>query len=210
MFLSLEGGEGSGKSTQAALLRQWLERQCIEAVMVREPGTTRLGEELRGLLVGPAEGTVPISPWAEALMYTAARAELVREVIAPALAAGMWVVADRYIDSTLAYQGYGLGLPVDELRRINMAATVGLWPDLTILFDVRAETGLERSNGGARPQDRIEVRGVGFHRSVNEGYRQLAAADAARWRVIPPGLDVTETHNQVVEILKKYVGEVRS
>jgi dTMP kinase len=209
LFISLEGGEGSGKSTQAAKLAEWLVRRGIAARLVREPGSTEFGECLRRVLVGPAQGAISFSGWSEALLYTAARAELVREVVRPALEAGIWVVADRYIDSTLAYQGYGLGLAVDHLRQVNEWATGGLWPDLTFLFDVSAGVGMRRSRGDGRPQDRIEARGIGFHEQVNDGYRRLAAAEPTRWRVVPAAYDPDQAHALVISAIQIRVEEVQ-
>lgn len=209
LFISLEGGEGSGKSTQAACLQRLLAERGVPAVFVREPGSTQLGEVLRQVLVGPAGTAPPITPWAEALMYTAAPSQLVAEIIRPALAEGKWVVSDRYIDSTLAYQGYGLGLPVAELRSLNVAATGRLWPRLTLLFDVSASQGLARSGGKDQPPDRIEARGLEFHDRVNSGYHELARAEPGRWQVIPAGVSVKQAQELVAQIVISLLKEVQ-
>ncbi len=167
-------------------------------MFVREPGTTPLGEQLREVLLSPSGDGPSMSAISEALLYTAARAELVAEVIGPALREGKCVIADRYIDSTLAYQGYGLGLPVAQLRWVNDFATGSLWPRLTLLFDVPATVGLDRSRRGRVRADRVEARGLEFHNRVVAGYRRLAQEDPVRFRVIDGSLSVSQAHEFVV------------
>ncbi len=210
LFITLEGCEGSGKSTQARLLERWFAERQLPAVFVRDPGTTDLGDRLRASLVGPAREELAIGPWAEALLYTAARAQLVEEIVVPSLKRGMWVISDRYIDSTLAYQGHGLGLALDVLREVNEAATGRLWPGRTFLFDVSADVGLERTAGrrDACGPDRIEARELSFHERVHRGYRQLAAAEPGRWRVVPGELDISSAHEFVIREIKNLLGEV--
>lgn len=204
LFVTLEGCEGSGKTTQARLLERWFDGKGLPALFVRDPGSTRLGEALRDLLLSPAgTGTAAISPLAEALLYTAARSQLVSEVIVPALAQGSWVVCERYIDSTLAYQGYGLGLPVDELRRVNDFSTGGVWPALTVLFDLPAEVGLQRARRRQDGPDRIESRGIAYHERVAEGYRALARGEPDRFRVIDGRLRTDEIHREVVREIER-------
>ncbi len=192
------------------MLEQWFGDRGLPVVFVRDPGSTGLGERLRATLVGPAREDLAIGAWAEALLYTAARAQLVEEIVRPSLRNGMWVVCDRYIDSTLAYQGYGLGLSVSGLRRANEAATGGLWPVLTLLFDVTADVGLRRTalgRDGAGP-DRIEARGLSFHHRVYQGYRALAAAEPDRFRLVPGDLDISAAHEFVIRQIKHLLGEV--
>lgn len=172
-LIAFEGGEACGKSTQAALLASRL-----GAVLTREPGGTPLGERVRSLLLDPASGA--LSDRAEALLMAAARAQHVAEVVAPALAAGRTVVTDRYAHSSLAYQGYGRGLDLDEVRRLSEWATGGRWPDLVVLLDLDAA---EAESRRGRP-DRFEAESAAFHRRVEAGFRSLAAADPARWRVV--------------------------
>jgi dTMP kinase len=177
-FIVFEGGEGSGKSTQAARLAD-----RIGAVLTREPGGTTIGEALRSLLLDAR--TTGLDDRAEALLMAADRAQHVAEVIRPALAAGRHVVSDRYCGSTLAYQGFGRGLPVDDLRRLSAWASAGLWPDVVLLLDLPRELGSTRAAGRADPvPDRVESAGDGFHDRVAAGYRALAAADPARWVVV--------------------------
>jgi dTMP kinase len=174
-FIVFEGGEGTGKSTQAGLLAARL-----GAVLTHEPGGTGLGAQIRALVLGRASGFA-VDDRAEALLMAADRAQHVAEVIRPVLARGTDVVSDRFTGSTLAYQGYARGLPVEELAWLSSWASGGLEPDLVVLLDVPESVALTRMK---REPDRMEAAGSAFHRRVVEGYRSLAAADPARWRVV--------------------------
>ena len=180
MFITFEGPEGSGKSSQAQLLFHHLEQAGRRVLLTREPGGTALGDRLRGLLMAAAD--VAIVPQAEVLLFAAARAQLVAEVIRPGLATGGIVICDRYSDSTLAYQAFGRGLELDAVRRVVDFATAGLVPDLTVLLDLPPEEGLRRK--GAEPSDRFEREDLAFHRRVREGYLALARRSPARWLVL--------------------------
>jgi dTMP kinase len=173
-LIAIEGGEGFGKSTVAAALAA-----DLGALVSREPGGTALGERIRGLLLGP--GTETIAPRAEALLMAAARAEHVAEVLEPALASGRWVVTDRFSASSLAYQGYGRGLSIDDLKWISGWAAAGLWPDLNVLIDVPEEVAVARREG---PADRLESESQEFHRRVVAGFMEMARGDPHRWVVI--------------------------
>jgi dTMP kinase len=166
VFVTFEGLDGSGKTTQAGLLVEALRREGREVVATREPGGTPLGERVRSILLDSDE----MSPWAEAALFAAARAELVERVIAPALEAGRDVVSDRYVDSSLAYQGIARRLGVEDVLELNLRATRGLLPDRTVLVLVDPEEALRRT----RTADRIEREGVEFHRAVDGAYRALA------------------------------------
>jgi len=186
LFITLEGPDGSGKTVQAARVADVLRASGHEVVLAREPGGTRLGERIREILMSPVGP--PIDPLADALLFSAARAEHVAEVIRPALAAGRIVVCARYADSTLAYQGYGAGQPIETLRRLQEIATGGLWPDRTILLDLPAEVGLRRK----APDDhtRFEVGfDLDYHRRVRAGFLELAAAEPERWTVVDADRD---------------------
>jgi dTMP kinase len=182
MFISFEGPDGSGKSTQIELLATELRASGHEVVTVREPGGTPAGEKIRAILLGEG-GAVSVDPRADALLFNASRAQLVADVIEPALARGAIVIADRFADSTLAYQGYGSGLPLDALRAIITFATTGRTPDLTLLLDLAAEEGLARKSGSGRTrfEDGFDA---AFHARVADGFRALAAAEPTRWRLL--------------------------
>lgn len=171
-LIAFEGGEASGKSTQARLLAA-----AIGAELTFEVGATSVGQRIRRLLLDPGVGQ--IEPRAEALLVAADRAQHVAEVIGPALARGVDVVTDRFDGSTLAYQGYGRGLDVSELARLSSWAAAGVAPDLVVFLDVPPEVAATRVGDAAR--DRMEAAGAGFHERVAEGYRAIAAADPARW-----------------------------
>jgi dTMP kinase len=173
-YLAFEGGEGSGKSTQAARLSARL-----GALLTREPGATALGSQLRALLLEPATGA--LDDRAEALLMMADRAQHLTEVVLPTLAEPRPVISDRSAWSTLAYQGYGRGLPLDDLRTICDWACHGRWPDLAILVDVPVEVGLGRVG---EDRDRLERAGSGFHQRVRDGFLALAAAEPHRWLVV--------------------------
>ncbi|MGN0855015.1 MAG: dTMP kinase [Kiritimatiellia bacterium] len=181
-FITFEGGEGCGKSTQVRRLKDALERRGIRVLLTREPGGTRLSELIRGLLKDERED--PPCDRSELLLFLAARAQLVRNVIRPALMAGVWVVSDRFSDSTFAYQGYGRGLPLDVLRLANDFACEGLVPDRTLLLDVDAATSrarLRRREAATQTTaDRIERAGEDFHARLRRGFLELAAQAPAR------------------------------
>ncbi len=191
-FIVLEGGEGSGKSTQAGLLAARL-----GAVLTHEPGGTEVGARIRAIVLDPGLGS-PLDPRAEALLMAADRAQHVAEVIAPALARGDDVVSDRFTGSTLAYQGFARGLDVDELARISAWATAGLEPDVVLLLDVPPEVAVPRMGGAP---DRMESAGDDFHRRVAEGYRALALADPRRWVVVDGSGTVDAVAGRVADAL---------
>lgn len=183
VFITLEGPEGAGKTLHAQRLVDELQSDGNRARLTREPGGTRLGEQIRSIVLAAAEGGAGIDPMADALLFNAARAQLVTEVIRPALAAGEIVVCARFADSTLAYQGYGAGAPLTALKAVEDAATGGLLPDLTILLDVPPEVGLARKVEASR--NRFEAAfDLDFHRRVRDGFLELARQEPDRWRVI--------------------------
>jgi dTMP kinase len=186
-FVAFEGGEACGKSTQARLLADRLDAVCSF-----EPGGTAIGAQIRALLLDPE--THHLADRAEALLMAADRAQHVAEVVRPTLDEGRHVVTDRFAGSTLAYQGYGRGLSVDELRSISDWASGGLWPDVVVLLDVPVEVAQARR---ADAPDRFEAAGVEFHRRVAEGFRALAAADPDRWVVIDGRADAETVAAQV-------------
>jgi len=189
-LIVFEGGEGTGKSTQAALLAARL-----GAVLTREPGGTEVGARIRSVVLDPLVGT-SLDARAEALLMAADRAQHVAAVIRPALARGDDVVSDRFTGSTLAYQGYARGLPVDELVRLSAWATGALEPDVVLLLDVPWDVAVTRMK---REPDRMEAAGEAFHRRVADGYRALAAADPDRWRVVDGSGNVEEVETLVLK-----------
>jgi dTMP kinase len=183
VFLSFEGGEGSGKSVQAGALHDALTKRGREVVLTREPGGTAAGERIREIVLHAQE--IALSPEAQVLLYSTARAQNVREIIRPALEAGKIVIADRFFDSTTAYQGYGHGVPLDQIRAVTALACGDLVPDRTFLLDIPVDIGLGRSGWRAQSKwDRFEVLDPAFHERVRDGYLRLAAAEPKRWVLI--------------------------
>ena len=204
----LEGPDGSGKSVQARMLAQQLRARGLAVTLSREPGGTELGEQVRHIVNDP--GPTPRGPKADVLLYSAARAQHVDEVIEPALAAGHIVVCDRYVTSTMAYQGYGSGMERDLLARIGEWVTGGLQPDLVVLLDVSPQTGLDRRAAGdvdqlTRWEDESRF-DLAFHTRVREGYLEMAAADHERWVV----LDGSGSIDEVAEGVGRAVDAVLS
>ena len=184
-FITFEGPEGSGKSTHIRLLTERLRERGETVVATREPGGTPLGEAIRGLLQHDAAGESPV-PRSEALLFCASRAQLVQTIIQPALARGAWAIVDRFADSTFAYQGYGRGFTLADLRQVNDFATGGLMPELTVLLDLDGDTSQQRlaARRGA-DADRFEREPSDFHARLRQGFLDLAAAEPERFRVIP-------------------------
>ena len=199
VLVTFEGVDGSGKSTQTELLQEWLQKEGRDVVTTREPGGTPLGERVRELLL---DGEA-ISPWTEAALFAAARAELVDRVIGPALANGSVVVCDRYLDSSLAYQGIGRGLGVERVLAFNVEAIRGILPDLTFLLLVDVDEARKRS---ASARDRIEREGVAFLSLVDNGYRQLAGLFPQRIVTVDAGRPVHDIAKEVREHVQQRAG----
>lgn len=200
LFITFEGGEGSGKSTQAKVLYRRLCQLAIPALLTYEPGVTSLGKKIARLLKW-AQG-VNISPEAELLLFNASRAQLVMEIVRPALESGKVVICDRYAGSTTAYQGYGRGLSLPVVTTVNELGTLGLMPDLTILLDVPVREGLARKSD--KKQDRFQGEIRIFHQRVRDGYLKLAAAEPERWLVI----DATRSKEEVAGIIWSRVSKL--
>ena len=199
MFITLEGPEGSGKTTQIKALEEHLRSRGRDVLTTREPGGTPIGDQVRAVLTN-LENTA-MQPRTEILLFLAARAQLVEEVIRPQTLAGKLVICDRYADSTLAYQGYGHGYDRALLRQLLEFATGSLWPDLTLLLDVDPEIGLKRKKTGGE-WNRLDAYAVAFHQRVRAGYLELAALEPARWVVIDaarPPEDVQKDIRRAVE-----------
>jgi dTMP kinase len=189
LFITFEGPEGSGKTTQIRLLADWLREQAHAVLTTREPGGTRIGEAIRDVLLSPTH--TEMCAEAEILLFSAARAQLVRQTLQPHLARGGVVLCDRFADSTLAYQGYGRLLDLDTLRQITRFATGGLIPALTICLDLPVVEGLRRKQGGDQVEwNRMERERLDFQESVRRGYLALAAAEPQRWFVLDALRDI--------------------
>jgi dTMP kinase len=199
MFIVLEGVEGSGKTTQARLLAEWLGARGVPHVVTREPGGTQVGEEIRRALL---HGGDDVPARTELLLMLAARAAFVDAVVMPTLARGEVVIADRYELSSLAYQGYGRGLPLDEVRQANAFATGGLVADLTIVLDLAPETGVARRAAAGGAADRIERAGAAFHEQVAKAYRLLSETE--RNVEVVSGDDTSEVvHRSIMSVLSR-------
>lgn len=194
IFVTLEGPEGAGKTTQLKLLSKHLESLGHKHVVTRDPGGTPLGKQIRRILLNPE---TPVCPVTELLLYEADRAQHIAEVIVPALEQGMLVLCDRYTDSTLAYQGYGRELDFALIYQLNEIATSGLKPDLTILFDIDSSAGLGRLHPSGH--DRLEREALEFHHKVRDGYLEMSAREPERWRT----LDASKAMSVVQEDLRK-------
>jgi dTMP kinase len=182
MFITLEGPEGSGKTSQLAPLAEFLRQEGQEVLVTREPGGTPISDQIRGIIM--KMDNTAMHPRTEILLFLAARAQLVAQVIRPALEAGKVVICDRYADSTLAYQGYGHGNDLDLLRRLLDFATGGLQPDLTLLLDVDVEDGIRRKLSGGSEWNRMDAYTLAFHQRVRQGYLELAHAEPGRWVIV--------------------------
>ena len=200
LFITLEGGEGCGKSTHSRLLFKKLEQQNIPAILTHEPGGTPLGDELRKILKRKRHSS--ISPQSELFLLAASRAQFVAEVIRPALEAGRVVICDRFTHSTMVYQGYGRGVDFTAIRMVNNMATMHLNPDLIVLLDIPPEQGLARKRSPIK--DRFELEELSFHRRVREGYVKMAAAEPDRWLVI----DASLPKGKVAEVIWERVSRL--
>jgi dTMP kinase len=203
-FIVLEGGEGAGKSTQAALLGAWLEELGVPHLMTREPGGTALGEAVRSVVLGRTELEMPAE--SELFLYLASRAAFVRDVVRPALEAGRTVIADRFDLSTMAYQGYGRGLDLEDVRAAISLATGGLVPDLYLFLDLPVEAGAARQRDEGKEPDRIEREGNAFLRRVRDGYLALAASDPSV-RILDGTGTPEQVHARIRQVLVRDVPE---
>lgn len=197
-FITFEGSEGCGKSTQSRLLCAYLRRKGFDVLYLREPGATSVSEKIRKILLDKTNDA--ISPECEMLLYMAARAQIVKECIKPALGKGRIVVCDRFLDSTIAYQGYGLGMDIGLIKSIGAFATQGIKPDLTILLDVPLKKGLKHRDGR---QDRIELRPLAYHARVRRGYFKLAKCEPARIKIVKIHPNLRKTQENIRKIVER-------
>lgn len=204
-FITIEGPDGSGKTEQARRLKDHATAAGVAVVLAREPGGTAAGERIREVLFGSGATSASLDRRTDALLFNASRAQLVAEVVEPGLAAGALVVATRYADSTLAYQGYGSGLPIEDLRQIQRFTTAGLVPDLTILLDLAPEVGLERKV--VDDHNKFETHfDLAFHRRVRAGYLEMAAAESERFIVIDADRTPDRVFADILEAIRLLPG----
>jgi dTMP kinase len=196
LFLSFEGPEGSGKSTQIKLLYRYLKRRGLPVIRVRQPGQTRIGEKIRKILLNPEYRE--ISDISEALLYMVSHSQLLEEIVVPYLKRGYIILCDRFLDSTFVYQGFGLGVDLDLIKRIANYICKKITPDLTILLDIPVEEGLRRLK---KSPDRIERRKLKFHRRVREGYLKLAKIYPERIKIVPVEKDLYATQRKIRELV---------
>ncbi len=199
-FITFEGSEGCGKSTQSRLLYQYLKRKGSGVVYLREPGGTRISEKIRDILLDPKNHIAPIC---ETLLYMAARSQVVNKIIQPALSQGKIVICDRFLDSTLAYQGYGLGIDIGFIKDVGNFATAGIKPDLTIFLDLPLKKGLKHRRFS---KDRIEKRSLAYHRRVRRGYLRLAHLEPKRIKTVKVDKDKDVTQGQIRKLVDKSYG----
>ena len=207
MFITLEGPDGSGKTTQAHLLTEWLREQGYEVVLTREPGGTDIGDQIRQVLHDPRNTAMDART--EILLYSASRAQHVAQFIRPALAAGKIVISDRYADSTLAYQGYGRRLDLGMLWTITHFATGGLAPDLTLYLDISAQEGLQRRQMGGGEWNRLDAEALEFHQRVRGGYLELVEQEPERWEVIDAARSVEEVQAKIRTLVQARLDNVK-
>ena len=194
-FITFEGSEGCGKSTQSRMLFDYLKAKGLKVIYLREPGGVKVSEMIREILLNPKN---KISPVAETLLYMAARAQVVEEIIKPALASGKIVVCDRFLDSTICYQGYGLGIDIKLIKTIGNFATEGIKPDLTIFLDLPVRSGLVHR---LSCKDRIEQRSIGYHEKVRRGYFALAKTEPRRIKIVKVEEDKCKNQSKIREII---------
>ena len=199
IFISFEGPDGSGKSTQIALLKEYLENKGYDCLVTREPGGTKISEQVREILLDPANKAMGYMT--EALLYASARAQLMHEVILPALEAGRAVICDRFVDSSAVYQGIARGLGVDEIYKLNAYATEGVLPQLTIHLDLPASVGIARKKD-QKDLDRMEQEASSFHEKVAQGYRDLAKLAPDRIRSLDATLPIRDIHSRIIELVE--------
>ena len=191
-FIVFDGSEGSGKTTQVARLRQRLESLGRSVLLVRDPGTTRIGEQIRTILLNPDHDEMAMR--CEMLLYMAARAQMMSESILPALAEGKTVISDRFVSSTLAYQLGGDGLTADEIRTVANIAIKNRWPDMTVILDMPVESSMARVR---RAKDRIEQRPMDYHEQVRKNYLSQAAADPGRYKIVNANREIDAVHQDI-------------
>jgi dTMP kinase len=198
-FITFEGSEGCGKSTQSKLLYTYLKKKSLSVIYLREPGGVKVSEKIRQILLDPKN---VICAECETLLYMAARAQVVSDIIKPSLSKGKIIICDRFMDSTLAYQGYGLGIDIDFIKIIGKFATTGIKPDLTIFLDLPVKKGLKHREAS---KDRIEQRNFNYHFRVRKGYLKIAAQEPKRIKVVKVEVDKATTQGKIRELVDKFL-----
>ncbi len=195
LFITFEGSEGSGKSTQSKMLCSFIKKSGLDCIVVREPGSTKISERIRDILLDCKNKNM--SKVTEMLLYMAARAQIVEELIMPALKKGKVVICDRFLDSTIAYQGYGLGMDIGLIKRIGSLVSVKIKPDLTFLLDLPLKQGLKNCHRVKNRKDRIEKRSLSYHSRVRNGYLSLALKESSRIKLVTVEKDVFKTQANI-------------
>jgi dTMP kinase len=208
MFITLEGPEGSGKSSQLPVLAEWLREQGYCVFTTREPGGTQISDQIRTVL--HALENTAMHPRTEILLYLASRSQHVEEVILPNLKQGNIVLCDRYADSTLAYQGYGHAVDLDTLKKLNDFSTGGLYPDLTILLDLDVEIGLQRRKHSGGEWNRLDDYALAFHKRVREGYLSLLAQEPQRWRIVDADQPFDAVHKDLRKVVEAELVKIKN
>lgn len=208
LFITFEGIDNTGKSLQAGLLRDKLEKLGQNVIVIRDPGTTRISEQVRAILLNTEHSEM--SPWTELLLYEAARAQMVNETIQPALDAGTIVLCDRFYDSTTAYQGYGRKLRLDFVQKANEIGSTGLVPDLTFIIDLKPEVAVQRKKSANLKEDRLEAESRDFFDRVAHGYREIASSEAGRVVILNGDQKIENIHVEMWQVLlDKYPERLR-
>lgn len=199
LFITFEGADGCGKTTQLNLLKDYLEKNGYEVVLTREPGAKGLGEKIREILLNYSG---PVADRCESFLFLADRAQNIETIVQPAINEGKIVLCDRHTDSSVAYQGYGRGLDIEQIKKLNNLATGGMQPDLTLVFDVDIDTSMQRVG---KDKDRMESSGNDFFNRVRNGYLELAKQEPERIRVIDSTKSIDEIHENVLKVVEKYL-----
>jgi dTMP kinase len=200
-FITFEGSEGSGKSTQSKLLYQYLKRKGFKVICLREPGGTKISEKIRKILLDSRNDS--ITPITEMLLYMTARSQLVSKIIKPALKKGKIVICDRFLDSTIAYQGYGLGVDIKLIKYVGKFVTSGIKPDLTIFLDLPLKKGLKHRQFS---KDRIERRSLAYHSRVRQGYLRIIHSEPQRIKMVKVERDKNKTQSEIKKLVDKFLG----
>ena len=200
-FISVEGTDGSGKSTQIELLNEYFKKTDKDFIYVREPGGTSISEQIRGMILN--KDNAEMCPQTEMLLYAAARAQLIHQVIIPALNEGKIVICDRFVDSSFAYQSFGRGIPLETVMSVNDSAVDGVMPDLTLLFDLSPEDAALRRKERGEAEDRLESESGKFHADVYRGYKTLADMMSDRIKVIDARMSREEIHKEVIRLIEE-------